>query len=211
MTILPAAGAAMTKNTVVKATKNDIPVICEILSKAFDSDPFVNWMIKQDKIREKRMMRVFHMFTKHFVMEYGHALIAEDKQGAALWIPPNNFSASALKQLRAIPAYFRAIGAGKIVNRLYGLNYLESFHLQESHFYLMFIGTDPESQGKGVGKSLMEPILELCDSRGVAAYLEATTEEVTGFYRPFGFELTEVITIPKNGPNLWLMKRDPVR
>jgi hypothetical protein len=54
----------------------------------------------------------------------------------------------------------------------------------------------------------MRPVLELCDERGLPAYLEATSDRGTQLYRRHGFEVVDEIALP-DGPSLWPMWREP--
>lgn len=84
----------------------------------------------------------------------------------------------------------------------------KSYLAVEPHYYLFLLGTRPESQGHGLGSSLMAPVLERCDRDRVPAYLEATSERNVPLYLRHGFEVTAEIQIP-GGPKMWPMWRAP--
>ena len=88
------------------------------------------------------------------------------------------------------------------------LGLMEEKHPSESHYYLFLLGTRPEWQGRGLGSSLMAPVLETCDRDRVPAYLEATSERNKQLYLRHGFEVTEEIPLP-DGPTMWPMWRSP--
>ena len=71
------------------------------------------------------------------------------------------------------------------------------------------LGTEPASQGKGIGSALMQPILDRCDSEGLPAYLESSKDTNIPFYSRHGFEVTGEIKIGKDGPMVWPMWRTP--
>jgi GNAT superfamily N-acetyltransferase len=81
-------------------------------------------------------------------------------------------------------------------------------HPTEPHYYLFLLGTRLEWQGRGLGSSLMAPVLEACDRNRVPAYLEATSERNKQLYLRHGFEVTDEIPLP-DGPMMWPMWRSP--
>ena len=76
------------------------------------------------------------------------------------------------------------------------LGLMEAKHPVEPHYYLFLLGTRPGWQGRGLGSSLMAPVLQTCDRDGVPAYLEATSERNKQLYLRHGFEVTDEIRCP---------------
>jgi GNAT superfamily N-acetyltransferase len=81
-------------------------------------------------------------------------------------------------------------------------------HPVEPHYYLFLLGTRPEWQGRGLGSSLMAPVLQTCDRDRVPAYLEATSERNVPLYLRHGFDVTADIQVP-GGQRMWPMWRTP--
>jgi N-acetylglutamate synthase-like GNAT family acetyltransferase len=99
----------------------------------------------------------------------------------------------------------------RIVRSTRAVRVIEQRHPVEPHYYLSVVGTDPDKQGGGVGSALLAPVLNRCDASQTAAYLECSKESNVSFYARHGFELTERIDLPDDGPPLWLMWREPQR
>ena len=59
-----------------------------------------------------------------------------------------------------------------------------------------------------MGTALIAPGLERADAEGAPVYLETQRESNIPYYRRFGFELTDQISLP-DSPPLWLMWREP--
>jgi ribosomal protein S18 acetylase RimI-like enzyme len=92
---------------------------------------------------------------------------------------------------------------------LKALTVLEAKHPREPHYYLAFIGVDPEWQGRGLGAAVMAPVLERCDEQGASAFLEASTPRNRALYERHGFTVTEEFTLGRGAPPQWRMWRAP--
>ena len=81
--------------------------------------------------------------------------------------------------------------------------------VDEPHFYLFMLGTEPASQGRGLGSTLLEPMLELCDEQSMAVHLESSNPRNVPFYQRHGFEVTAEIELGGDGPLVQPMRRAP--
>jgi ribosomal protein S18 acetylase RimI-like enzyme len=76
------------------------------------------------------------------------------------------------------------------------------------HWYLVWLGTDPSAQGNGLASAVLRPVLEHCDTDGVAAYVESSKERNITFYARHGFRVIRELRLPR-GPTVWPMWREP--
>ena len=74
---------------------------------------------------------------------------------------------------------------------LAGFAELGENHPPEPHWYLAFVGIDPRQQRRGLGRTLLAPIIERADDAGIACYLETPFPDTRVFYRRLGFEDTD--------------------
>ncbi|HUF32996.1 MAG TPA: GNAT family N-acetyltransferase [Acidimicrobiales bacterium] len=88
---------------------------------------------------------------------------------------------------------------------------METRHKMQSepHYYLPFIGTDPDHRGKGQGTALLADMLLRCDEEGMPAYLESTRIENRALYHRHGFQVLDEMHWPRGGPPWWPMWRKP--
>jgi ribosomal protein S18 acetylase RimI-like enzyme len=130
-----------------------------------------------------------------------------ERVGAALWDPPGKWKMTTSQMLKGLPGFVKCFGANG-VSAFRALSAVERRHPAGQHYYLAVLGTDPEHQGKGIGSSLLKPVLDKCDADGLGAYLESSKESNIAFYSRHGFSVTGEIRLPK-GPLVWPMWRDP--
>lgn len=186
----------------------EVEPIFGVMARAFDADPIVNFVVKQDRHRPARV-RSFLRLAVEPCLPHGEVYVTDGLEGGAFWIPPGKYDTSLRAQLRLIPNLTRAAGLPRLLATISALEAVEREHPSEPHFYLPMIGIDPPHQGRGLGTALMRPVLERCDRERVPAYLETGTERNLPLYERNGFRIAEATRLGKDGPPMWLMWRDP--
>jgi ribosomal protein S18 acetylase RimI-like enzyme len=189
------------------ATPDDVAAISLTLAKAFHDDPIKSFLAGGKHLTTEQVLPFFDAFTR-IQLPHGHAYTTPGHEAAALWSPPGEWKVPMTKVLKYTPRFLKLYGTRFIPN-LSVLTDLEKLHPTEPHYYLEFIGTDPAHQGKGFGRSLMDPMLERADREGVGMYLENSKEQNLAFYGRHGFQVRQQMTHRRNGPPMWLMWRDP--
>jgi GNAT superfamily N-acetyltransferase len=178
------------------------------LARAFYDDPVISWVVSDDARRLEAMKRGFDLYLRRVWLRHEETYSVGDSAGVCVWEPPGAWKLSAREQLSLLPAMLRIYG--RMLPRLLGaLNAVEKDHPTEPHYYLAFVGVDPESQGRGMGSILLHPVLQRCDAEGAPAYLEASAPRNRELYERHGFEVTEEIRPGRGGPPMWRMWRDP--
>ncbi|GAB2655990.1 hypothetical protein GCM10027068_39870 [Prescottella soli] len=74
-------------------------------------------------------------------------------------------------------------------------------------WYLATVGVAPASQGRGLGRAVLEPGLKAARDQGYAAYLETSSPSNVTFYERLGFEVVGSVPLPDDGPKVWAMLR----
>jgi ribosomal protein S18 acetylase RimI-like enzyme len=149
------------------------------------------------------------LFLRRVYLRHDESYVPEGAVvGGAMWLPPGTWKLGGLDQLRLIVG-MAAIDARGLARILRVLAFLEARHPHEPHYYLQFLGVDPDWQGRGIGSALLEPVLERCDRDRVAAYLEASSERNRALYERHGFASVEAVCLPGGGPRMWRMWREP--
>ncbi|MDA1010421.1 MAG: GNAT family N-acetyltransferase [Chloroflexi bacterium] len=178
------------------------------MARAFDDDPFFNFLVKQDDRREQRLRRFMDAGLMKLTFPYGETYMTEAGDGAALWNPPDGRPHGLRTDLSLLPVIAQVAGLGGMPRVISTLSLVEKKHPKEPHYYLLGIGVDPARQGKGVGSSLLAPMAERLDREGVPGYLESSKERNIPLYERFGFRVVDELKLP-NGPSVWPMWRDP--
>ncbi len=188
------------------ASKDDDQQLSDVLARAFWDDPVMSWMIPNDRVRYARQ-QYFYAAELSSVHRRGVVLTTDDQAGAALWLPPKQWKIPTRDLVSHGPGLLLAF-ARRIPVAIKLLDKIEKAHPSTPHWYLAILGTDPVRQGFGVGAALITTMTDRCDTEGIGAYLESSKATNVPYYRRFGFEVTEEITVP-DGPTLWGMWRDP--
>jgi len=194
-----------------KAGHDDLDAMKRVLARAYDKDPFINWMVLQDEKRIKRIETFFKGATEHYTLQYEHVFTTEDLCGATMWYPPEPkdcWKGSTLKDLRFMHGWISVTGIRQFLSRLLGYGVVKKHHLKEPHYYLNVIGVDPVLQGKGIGSHLIQHGLQMCNEKRLPAYLECATEENVRFYQRHDFRVIDEFMLPK-GPKVWTMIYEP--
>jgi ribosomal protein S18 acetylase RimI-like enzyme len=196
-------------NKIRKASHTDTDRLAVSLAKAFDDDPFINWLVRKDKKRAHGMERLFHTCISELCLRHEHVLATEDLTGGALWYPPGTSEISFARQLSLADKMIPVVGWTGLLRLVMSLDKIHRNHPKEKYYYLQFVGVAPEHRGKGTGAALLKPLLDICDNEKCGAFLENSKERNIDFYRRFGFDVTVKIFPGKGSPPLWLMWRNP--
>ncbi len=191
----------------------ELPALIAVASRAFWDDPLFNFFAP-DLLVQHRWMSGFFAAGIHDCARHGSvwtASIGDTVVGVAAWLPPGVHVATsgirALRQMRhALPTIARSperVRAVKLMNEM------PRRHLTDPHWYLELLAADPKFQGRGVGRALLQPILQRCDLEGYPAYLETQKEDNLAYYARLGFAVTDVIDLGKT-PRVWTMTRPAV-
>lgn len=194
--------------SVRRATLSETPLVVDILARAFADDPFFHWLVVQDDEVEARRRAIFEAFVAGLGFPRGEVWIAEGAGGAAIWHHPGRWRAGWLTQLRLMPRFVNAAGLAAGWPKFIALNSLERRHPKEPHYYLFTVGVVPEDQGRGYGRALLAPLLDLCESQGMPGYLETAKESNIAIYERYGFRVLTRFNLPFGGPTVWTMWRD---
>ncbi|MGH2882176.1 MAG: GNAT family N-acetyltransferase, partial [Solirubrobacteraceae bacterium] len=128
--------------------------------------------------------------------------------GGCLVLAPDRWRMPGAVSGRTAVRWLRAFGT-KLPPATRTQRALQAHHPAEPHYYIRSVGVRPALQGRGLGSALLRPTLERCDSEGVSAYLEASSERSAALYERLGFVHLGVLELQDGAPPLWPMRRPP--
>jgi GNAT superfamily N-acetyltransferase len=178
------------------------------LADAFADDPVMGWAGKFDDDRDRLVP--FWKLIIDFRLRKSDPLLftTEYNQANAVWDAPGDADIATIDLVKGLPSMTRSFRTG--VPRLFRMiQAMDKAHPKEPHYYLLAIGVSRAHQGKGVGSTVIQPMLDRCDQEGLPAYLENSKPENEAFYARHGFERRGTLDLPAGCPPLMPMWRTP--
>lgn len=171
-----------------KAEYSDKALVVDILTKSFETNQSVNYIVKQD---EKRIKRVSALMDYSFevCIAFGDVFLSNDNKACALIVYPDKKKATLKSALLDIKLIFQSVGFENISKTLKREKLISSIQPKILMSYLWFIGVDPGAQGRGIGSVLLQEIIDYSNNNNRPVYLETSTVKNLPWYEKFGFEV----------------------
>jgi GNAT superfamily N-acetyltransferase len=187
----------------VKANVKQKNLIIDILVAAFKDNQSVNFIVRQD---EKRLRRIAALMDYSFEMchHFGDVWITEQQDSCALLLYPHLRRFSLLAIWLDVKLIFQAIGISNIFRALKRESLIKKIQPKEPVAYLWFIGVDPKAQHEGRGSDLLKEIIETATLKGLPVFLETSTLANLPWYEKFSFEIYNQLDL---GYTLYFLKR----
>lgn len=171
-----------------RATQNHKSIVVRILSKAFNENQSVNYVVKQGPGRDRRIELLIE-YSFDVCLAFGYVLITDDEKGCALVLYPDKKALTMRSILWDINLAINVIGFVKLKSVMKREAQVKSFHPNLSFSYLWFIGVFPEYQRNGIGGELLSYIIQNAQLEKRPIYLETSVDSNLPWYKKFGFEI----------------------
>src|SRR5262249_7384814 len=158
-----------------QATNDDFGVLQGVLARAFEHDPAMNWVFRDDAKRVEHLELLFGGALGIFVPQ-GISYTTADRAGAALWARPGLWRTPDEVVDQMAPMLTQIYGEDTVGRLLTFFAMTEEKHPEVDHYYLAVLATDQGRQGQGFGSANMKPTLALADAEAMPCYLESSNE-----------------------------------
>ena len=218
---------------VTPITEQDIPGAVSCIQKAFERDPYNEWVFDKKNFSIERNSVSLSIRCK-WGMQYALFHVAKDADdpkgkvlGVACWLAPRNPSAkqSWSDWYGDWSLWFSQVrmnlwhGRGGLNVKRYWIWKAAQAEAQDElwtddrgYYFCNIVTVLPEAQGKGVGKLLFKMVTDLADDEGKRCYLESSRAEPNmAIYERMGFELKKEMVCNDEGDaiTLYCMMREP--
>jgi ribosomal protein S18 acetylase RimI-like enzyme len=195
---------------IVPLREADLPLAAVALSRAFHDDPLQVYTLPDPAERAALSPALFAAALRYGLL-FGEVLTTAGRPvGAAVWLGPNGWDITPEKAAAAgfdrlggeigedaAERFFSALAAGDPYHR-------EA--VPPAHWYVMVVGIAPEAQGKGLGRALLQPMIDRAAAAGQPCYLETANPANVAFYERLGFDRVAEIVEPRSGVRFWTFR-----
>ena len=205
-------------------TDADVATAAKTLAAAFVDDPLMAlWVTRAGQApapwsdpagREARIAAMEKMFacTTRATRRFNHVFVVNGGASYCVCVPcwPE---ADAMERVNSNESY----GTHKWPTEC-GMPPVEFMQIEKlmtralggrEHLYIFHVGTDPASQGQGLGSVCMRAALRVADARGVPTALETMTNKNRALYEHYGFKVVGQIEVPECQDPWYGMIREP--
>ncbi|HYF66715.1 MAG TPA: GNAT family N-acetyltransferase [Ohtaekwangia sp.] len=186
-----------------RAEQKDKRLVVDILSKSFDKNKSVNYVVKQDANRQDRIRSLME-YSFNTCLSFGEIWISDDNMACALLLFPETKKTTLRSILWDVNLATSAIGLTRVIDVLKRESLIKKNHPDKPFTYLWFIGVDPLAQKRGVGSKLLNEVIDMNAKKRRPIYLETSVSNNLSWYKKFGFEIYQKINL---NYDLYLLRR----
>jgi len=172
----------------IKAETKDRSLVVNILTQSFDGNKSVNYIIKQDNTRVRRLARLME-YSFDCCQLFGEVWLSADRTACALTVLPETKRTTPRSIALDASLALSCIGLANLKKALTRETAIKKVHPSEIFYYLWFIGVLPSEQNKGAGTSLLRSLIQRGESLHRPIYLETSMTKNLPWYKKFGFDV----------------------
>jgi GNAT superfamily N-acetyltransferase len=166
----------------------------DILSRAFARNPVHVAAFGTDSVIEKNKS----FFRNALSILRGRRVVAVDGPriiGFMHWVESPGCRFSSGQRIRLLPAMLRDLGLGSTLRVSTWLSAWAKSDDNDAHWHFGPIGVDPDLQGTGIGRRMMDVYCAMLDKKRAVGFLETDKPENLRFYRKSAFEVVNDVEV----------------
>ncbi|HXH99314.1 MAG TPA: GNAT family N-acetyltransferase [Sphingobacteriaceae bacterium] len=172
----------------IKATYDEKNLVIDILTKSFDTNQSVNYIIKQDKKRTDRV-RALMDYSFEVCYLFGEVFLSDDKKACALILYPDKKKTTLKSTWLDVKLILSCVGVSNIKKAMARESKIKKLQPEEPVYYIWFIGVEPANQNSGIGSELLNDVIKDSSLKNRPIYLETSTLKNLPWYKKFGFDV----------------------
>ena len=176
--------------------------VIETLTSAFDDYSLMRHFLAEGDY-SNRLRSFQEAFLRDVGLAAGHVWTAGDGAAVSIWTAPDIEDAAAV--FIPFAAKLAAIAGSRAEIMQASEAVMAKERPQFPCWFLGSVAVDPASQGKGLGRAVIEPGLEMAEKQGYPVFLETSDEANVRIYERLGFEVKAAYPLPFNGPETYAM------
>ncbi len=188
----------------IKADYKDKDLVVDILTKSFEDNKSVNYIIKQGNKRNRRIRKLME-YSFEMCYLFGKVFLSENKKGCVLIMLPDKKKTTLKTIVLDAKLVLSSIGLLNIKKALNRESKIKEFHSDKLIYYLWYIGVDPKEQNKGIGTVLIKEVMSESTNNYRPIYLETSTLKNIPWYERFEFKIYNELDL---GYRLYFMKKE---
>ena len=197
----------------VQLNPTQVDRAAQVLTRAFRNDPLLSWILP-DPAKRRSFSPPFHSVFLRYGLLAGEVWASDPTiRGLAVFLPPGQREMNAQMLERSgfdgLESVLGQEAFGRFQSALEYMAPLRSSGVPVPHWYTMALGVDPEHQGMGIGRMLLNCMFQRADSEQVPCYLETTQPKNVPFYTNSGFSVIHDGADPASGIHYWTFRRNP--
>ncbi len=201
------------KSNLYKVKRKDLKKAVEVLTKAFNTDPLIQFIFPNDETRKNQSPHYFN-FIISYGLKFGEVYAPSPEiEGLAIWYLSDKYEMNMIKQLRAGGMRLFVKLRRETISRMMSIGrFSAEMHYKYGsfkHWYLSPIGIEPTNQGKGFASLLLRSMHNRTDNEELPILLETQNPVNVKIYERFGYEVVAKESIPNTEIPHWVMVRQP--
>jgi ribosomal protein S18 acetylase RimI-like enzyme len=178
----------------IRAGKKEKKLVIDILSKSFENNESVNFVVGQGSNRLDHIRQLIS-YSFNVCNAFGDIWISRDELACAMVLYPDKKRTTINSILWDIDLALSVIGLTRVGKILKKESKIKSLHPKEPFAYLWFIGVLPKKQNQGIGSQLLEDVIHESWVQGRAVCLETSVERNLPWYSSHGFRIYNTLEL----------------